>query len=72
MSENRGARSSSRNALSLGIIVAGVILLAAVPLLLVVLSFGGTRTLDLPGTAVILTATAGMALVVIGAAMRDA
>jgi hypothetical protein len=71
LSDNRSARRSSRNALSLGIIVAGVILLAAVPLLLVVLSFSGTRTIDLPGTAVIVSATIGMALVVVGSAMRD-
>ncbi len=51
--------------------VVGAILLAAVPLTLVALSFAGTRMLELPGTAVILSAVAGMALVVIGAAMRD-
>ncbi len=55
----------------MGVIVAGIILLAAVPLMLVFLSFAGTRTLDLPGTAVILSAVVGMALVVVGAAMRD-
>ena len=71
MSDNRAARRSSRKTLSLGIIIAGVVLLAAVPVLLVVLSFAGTRTIDLPGTAVILSAVAGMALVVTGSALRD-
>ena len=70
MSDNRSANSSSRRAISLGIIIAGIVLLAAVPLTLVVLSFAGTRTLDLPGTIVILSAVGGMALVVIGASMR--
>jgi hypothetical protein len=70
LSDNRSANNSSRKAISLGIIIAGILLLAAVPLTLVVLSFAGTRTLDLPGTAVILSAVGGMALVVIGASIR--
>jgi hypothetical protein len=71
LSDNRTARRSSRKTLALGIIIAGIILLVAVPLLLVSLSLGGTRTIDLPGTAVILSAVVGMALVVVGAALRD-
>jgi len=68
---SQSARGSSRRTLSLGLMIAGAVLLAAVPLMLVFLSFAGTRTLDLPGTIVILSATAGMALVVAGAALRD-
>ena len=69
--EATGTRRQSRRALSLAIIIAGALLLASVPMTLVVLSFAGTRTLDLPGVAVILSAVVGMALVVAGFAVQD-
>lgn len=71
MTDKGSARGSLRRTLSLGLMIAGAVLLAVVPLILVVLSFAGTRTLSLPGTYVILSAVAGMALVVSGAALRD-
>jgi hypothetical protein len=61
----------TRRTASVAVMVVGAILLLIVPLLLVALAFGGTRRADLPGTLVILSATAGMALIAVGAALRD-
>jgi hypothetical protein len=57
--------------LSLIVIVVGAILLLIVPVFLFVLALGGTKTFHLPGTVLILSVVSGMALVVIGAALRD-
>lgn len=62
--------SASNNTLSLALIAAGCILLALVPLLLVFLAISGATNVDLPGTLVILSVVGGMALVVLGAAVR--
>lgn len=62
---------SSRNILSTIVIVVGALLLLVVPMLLFVLALGGTKTYHLPGTVLILSVVSGMALVVIGAALRD-
>lgn len=61
---------SSRNALSLALIVAGGILLVLVPIIMVVLAFAGAKDVHIPGTLIILSVVSGMALVVLGAAVR--
>jgi hypothetical protein len=63
--------NSNRNTLGLAVMVAGALILSVVPLLLLVLALGGTETFQLPGTLVILSAAGGMALVLIGAVLRD-
>lgn len=62
---------SSRNTLSLVLILAGALLLVLVPLLFVFLSFAGDRNVHVPGTLIILSVVSGMALVVLGAAVRS-
>ena len=57
--------------LSLGIIALGVLLLLSVPVLLLVLAFAQVKDASPPGTLVILSATAGMALIAVGVALRD-
>jgi hypothetical protein len=47
------------------------LLLLLVPLYLVVLAFAGARNVDLHGTLVILSVVIGMALVVVGSAIRE-
>ena len=49
----------------------GAILLLLVPTMLVVLAFTRATDVRLSGTVVILSAVGGMALVVVGAALRD-
>ena len=61
---------STRNTLSLALMVVGAALLALVPLLLVFLALSGAQNVDLPGTLVILSVVGGMALVVLGEAIR--
>lgn len=70
MTARRTSSGSSRNTLSLALIVAGALLLVLVPLLLVFLAITGARDVDLPGTLVILSVVGGMALVIFGAAVR--
>jgi hypothetical protein len=49
----------------------GVLLLLVMPLTLFYFSLTGAEGAHLPGTLVILTSAGGMALVLIGAALRD-
>lgn len=70
MTARRMPSGSTRNILSLALIVAGGLLLVLVPLLLVFLALSGARDVDLPGTLVILSVVGGMALVVLGEAIR--
>jgi hypothetical protein len=49
----------------------GALFLLIVPTLLFVLALGQTKSFHLPGTVLILSVVAGMALVIIGAALRD-
>jgi len=49
----------------------GGILLVLVPLLLVFLAFTGAKDVHIPGTLIILSVVSGMALVVLGAAVRS-
>ncbi len=71
MAGQNGSAGSTRRLLSLIFMALGAILLLLVPTMLVVLAFAQTRDVDLSGTVVILSAVGGMALVVIGAALRD-
>lgn len=61
---------SSRNTLSLALIVLGGILLVLVPLLLVGLAFAGAKDVHIPGTLIIISVVSGMSLVALGAAVR--
>ena len=70
MAARRMSSRSNRNTLSLVLIIAGGLLLLLVPLFLVFLAFSGAKNVDLPGTLVILSVAGGMALVVLGAALR--
>jgi hypothetical protein len=57
--------------ISLIFITVGILLLLLVPAYLVFQAFAGVANTELPGTVVILSVVSGMALVVIGAAIRD-
>ena len=70
MTARRMPSGSSRNTLSLALIVAGGILLVLVPVIMVVLAFAGAKDVHIPGTLIILSVVSGMALVVLGAAVR--
>ncbi len=62
---------SARRVLSIVVIVLGALLLLSLPVVLVVLAFVREQNARLPGTLVIISAAGGMALVVIGAALRE-
>jgi hypothetical protein len=70
LTSRRTPSGSTRNTLSLALMVAGGLLLVLVPLLLVFLAVSGAQNVDLPGTLVILSVVGGMALVVLGEAIR--
>lgn len=71
MNRNSERTNPTRQNLGLATLGLGALLLLVVPVLFVVLAItGGSRDL-LPGTFVILSATLGMALIAIGAALRD-
>jgi len=53
------------------LIVSGVLLLLIMPLMLFFFAITSNKDAELPGTLVILSSAGGMALIVIGAALRD-
>ena len=71
MTARRMPSGSTNNTLSLALIVMGGILLVLVPLLLVFLAFTGAKDVNIPGTLIIISVVSGMALVVLGAAVRS-
>jgi hypothetical protein len=71
LTARRVPSGSNRNMISLVLIGLGILLLLLVPLYLVVLAFAGARNVDLHGTLVILSVVIGMALVVVGSAIRE-
>ena len=71
MSRNPERANPLRQNPSLAVLGLGGLLLLSVPVLLILLAISGGDGTSLPGTFVILSATLGMALVVIGAALRD-
>lgn len=71
VARNGMPRRSRRARLSLAVMALGALLLLLVPMLLVALAFAQVRDVELPGTLVILSATGGMALIVIGAALWE-
>lgn len=71
MSSGRTPRSAGRRSLSLAVIAAGVLLLLTTPAWFLLYALSGSERADIPGTFVIVTAAGGMALVIIGAAIRD-
>lgn len=70
MTARRMPSGSTRNTLSLALMIVGGLLLLLVPLLLVFLAMSGAKNVELPGTLVILSVVGGMALEVCGAALR--
>jgi hypothetical protein len=64
-------RRNSRRLFAAGIMIVGVLLLVMVPVVLVVLAFGHVTDFHMPGTLVILSATGGMALLAVGAALFE-
>ncbi len=70
MPENRLPTRTRRRTISLLLIGVGVLLLLSVPAVLVALAFADAQGTQLPGVLLILSATIGMALVAVGAAVR--
>ncbi|HUP27208.1 MAG TPA: hypothetical protein VM409_02150 [Chloroflexia bacterium] len=67
----RAPGRSNRRRLAVSVIVAGALLMLSVPALFVALAISGATDTSIPGTFLILSATAGMALVGIGAVLYD-
>ncbi len=62
---------SSRRKLSQALMLIGALLMLSMPAAFVVLAFAGATDTVIPGTLLILSATAGMGLVGLGAALYD-
>jgi ABC-type nickel/cobalt efflux system permease component RcnA len=62
---------SSRQNLSRALMLLGALLMLSVPAAFVVLAFARATDAAIPGTLLILSATAGMALVGVGAVLYD-
>jgi hypothetical protein len=71
MAAHREPRGSTRRLLSLIAMVVGALLLLVMPAILFGYAVSGNKDVELPGTLVILTSTGGIALIVIGAALRE-
>ncbi|HYO49105.1 MAG TPA: hypothetical protein VEW94_04570 [Chloroflexia bacterium] len=70
MASKRAPGGSGRRTLSLLVMALGALVLLSMPLAFAFFAFSGERT-QIQGIFVIASATVGMALVVIGAALRD-
>ena len=71
MAAHRAPDGSTRRMLSLISMVVGTLLLLVMLAILFGYAVSGNRDVELPGTLVILTSTGGIALIVIGAALRE-
>ncbi|MFL5731633.1 MAG: hypothetical protein ACJ78Q_00410 [Chloroflexia bacterium] len=71
MSSDRAPGGSTRRILSMAAIVVGALLLLVMPGILLFYAVTGNKNAELPGTIVILTATGGIGLIIIGAALRE-
>ena len=71
MASDRTSGSSTRGILSLVAIALGILMLLVMPATLLYFAVTNTPDAHIPGTLVILTSTGGMALIIIGAALRD-
>ena len=71
MAGQRAPRGSTRRLLSLIAMVLGALLLLVMPAILFGYAVSGNKDVELPGTLVMLTSTGGIALIVIGAALRE-
>ena len=71
MSTGRTPNSSTLRMLSWLIIGAGVLLLLIMPATLLFFAVSGTQNAHIPGTLVLITSAGGMALLVIGIALRE-
>ena len=71
MTAYRAPGGSTRRMLSLIAMVVGALLLLVMPAILFAYAVSGTKDVELPGTLVILTSTGGIALIIIGAALRE-
>ena len=68
---DRSPRSSTRRMISLAAIALGALLLLMMPLVYFFLALSSEGNVDLPGTFLIVSATAGMALLAVGAALYE-
>lgn len=71
MAANRTPVNSTRRLLALAAIVLGALLLLVMPATLFFFAVSGTKDAHLPGTLVIVSATGGMALLALGALIRE-
>ena len=71
MTTDPSSSRSTRSTISTVLIVSGVLLLLIMPLMLFFFAITSNKDAELPGTLVILSSAGGMALIVIGAALRD-
>jgi len=62
---------SSRRKIAMVLMLVGALLMLSVPAAFVVLAFAGATGTVIPGTLLILSAVAGMVLIVLGAALFD-
>lgn len=70
MSVRSGSGNSTRNMLSLALIVVGALLLLIIPVTLLYFAVASVPNPHLPGTLVILSSVGGMALIGVGALLR--
>lgn len=71
LSTDRLPANSTRRLLALAAMVVGVSLLLLMPAALVLFAVTDTKDAHLPGTLVIVSATGGMALLALGALIRE-
>jgi hypothetical protein len=71
MVADRTSGNSTRRILSWLAIALGIAMLLVMPVTLLYFAVNNTQNAEIPGTIVILTATGGMALIIIGAALRE-
>jgi hypothetical protein len=71
MTSYRAPGGSTRRTLSLIAMVVGALLLLVMPAILFAYALSGNKDVELPGTLVILTSTGGIALIIVGAALRE-
>jgi len=71
LATDRTPGGSTRRLLSLALIIVGALLLLVMPLALFFFALSGNTQNHLPGTLVIVTATGGMVMLVLGFALRN-
>ena len=71
MATKRTPRGSTRRTLSNIIMALGALVMMVMPAILFVASLSADKAVDLPGTLVLISSAGGMALIVIGAMLRE-